>query len=97
MSWSGLLLAASASSAVGQDMGDAHAGERLAALNCAQCHGPLDTPGGAPAFATIAMDPSATAEALNLFLQTPHATMPNLVLSPTDRSDLVAYILSLRP
>ena len=32
-----------------------------------------------------------------LFLQTPHATMPDLVLSPSDRSDLIAYILSLRP
>jgi hypothetical protein len=34
---------------------------------------------------------------LDRFLQTPHAAMPELILSPDDRSDLVAYILSLRP
>jgi hypothetical protein len=41
--------------------------------------------------------PSITAEALDVFLQTPHATMPDLILSPADRSDVIAYILSLRP
>ena len=97
IAWSALLLAATASTALSQDLGDPDAGERLAALNCAQCHGAVDAPGGAPAFATIASMPSTTADALNVFLQTPHATMPNLVLSPSDRSDLIAYILSLRP
>jgi mono/diheme cytochrome c family protein len=94
---SALLIAATTSSALSQELGDPDAGERLAALNCAQCHGSVDTPGGAPAFSTIASMPSMTAEALNVFLQTPHATMPNLILSPDDRSDVIAYILSLRP
>ena len=40
--------------------------------------------------------PSTTADALNVFLLTPHATMPDLILSPSDRGDLIAYILSLR-
>ncbi len=95
--WSALLLAATASPALSQELGDRDSGERLAALNCGQCHGAVDAPGGAPAFATIASMPSTTADALNAFLQTPHATMPNLVLSSSDRSDLIAYILSLRP
>ncbi len=95
---SALLLAATASSAaLSQELGDRDTGERLAALNCAQCHGAVDAPGGAPAFSTIASMPSTTAEALTVFLQTPHATMPDLILSPGDRSDLIAYILSLRP
>lgn len=97
MAWSALLLAATVSSALGQDLGDRDAGERLAGLNCAQCHGSMDAPGGARAFATIAMMPSTTPESLDLFLQTPHAAMPELILSPDDRSDLVAYILSFRP
>jgi cytochrome c2 len=92
-----LLLAAAASSAFGQELGDPNSGERLAALNCAQCHSAVDAPGGAPAFATIASMPSTTAEALSAFLQAPHATMADLNLSPGDRSDLVAYIVSLRP
>ena len=97
LAWSALLLAAAASSAFGQEVGDPNSGERLAALNCARCHGAIDVPGGAPAFATVASEPSTTAEYLNAFLQSPHATMPDLNLSPGDRSDLVAYILSLRP
>ena len=97
MALGGFLLAMTASSVLGQEVGDPTAGERLAALNCAQCHGSLDAPGGAPAFATIAMMPSTTSESLNVFLRTPHATMPDLILSPSDRSDLIAYILSLRP
>jgi mono/diheme cytochrome c family protein len=97
IAWSALLLAATASSAFSQELGDPDSGERLAALNCAQCHGAVDTPAGAPAFATIASMPSTTADSLNAFLRSPHATMPNLVLSPSDRSDLIAYILSLRP
>jgi cytochrome c len=95
--WSALLVVASASSAFSQELGDRDAGERLAAMNCAPCHGAIDAPLGAPAFATIASMPSTTADSLNVFLQSPHATMPDLILSPDDRSDLIAYILSLRP
>jgi len=92
-----LVLAASASAALGQDLGDPDAGGRFVALNCAQCHGAMDAPGGAPAFGTIAMMPSTSAESLNVFLRAPHAAMSDLILSPGDRSDVIAYILSLRP
>ena len=44
--WSALLLAAAASSALSQEVGDRDSGERLAALNCAQCH--LDDDSEAP-------------------------------------------------
>ncbi len=97
VAWSGVLVAATVSSALGQDLGDRDAGERLAGLNCAPCHGSMDAPGGARSFATIAMMPSTTPESLDRFLQSPHAAMPLLALSPGDRSDLVAYIMSFRP
>jgi mono/diheme cytochrome c family protein len=97
MAWGGVLFAATVSSALSQESGDRDAGERLAALNCSQCHGPMDAPGGAPSFATIAMTPTTTGESLTVFLRTPHAAMPDLILSPEDKNDLVAYILSLRP
>jgi mono/diheme cytochrome c family protein len=93
---SALLVAAIASPAVGQEAGDPSEGQRLAAANCAQCHGAVDMRGGAPAFATIAATPSTTEYSLSMFLQTPHALMPDLGLTGTDISDLVAYILSLR-
>jgi mono/diheme cytochrome c family protein len=77
-------------------LGDPAAGGRLAAENCAQRHGLLDLAGGAPAFKPIAAMPSTTEYSLSAFLQTPHATMPDLALTSTDISDLAAYILSLR-
>ena len=97
IAWSALLIAATASSGLNQELGNRDAGERLVAMNCAQCYGGVDVPGAAPAFSTIASMPSMTAEALYVFLQTSHATMPNLILSPDDRTDVIAYILSLRP
>jgi len=71
IAWSALLVAATASTALSQDLGDPDSGERLAALNCAPCHGAVDAPAGAPAFATIASMPSTTADGLNVFLQAP--------------------------
>ena len=42
-------------------------------------------------------EPSATAYALHVFLQTTHATMPNFVNKPDDIDDIVSfYILSLK-
>jgi len=41
--------------------------------------------------------PSTTQASLGVFLQTPHASMPSLILSVAERNDLIAYILSLRP
>jgi hypothetical protein len=37
-----------------------------------------------------------TPTALGLLLRTPHETMPNLVLSPDELVDVIAYILSLK-
>jgi mono/diheme cytochrome c family protein len=76
-----------------QQLGDPAAGERLAAANCAQCHG-ADL--AAPALAAIAAMPSTTQTSLSAFLQTPHASMPSLTFSGAELNDLIAYILSLR-
>lgn len=97
IAWSALLLLAITPSALGQQSGDPAAGERLAAANCAQCHSPAGMHSRAPPFATIAAMPSTTEASLTVFLQTPHASMPNLILSVAERNDLIAYILSLRP
>ena len=94
---SAFLIAVAASSALGQGLGNRDAGERLATLYCAQCHGDVDTQDGAPPFETIANTPWLTADALNLFLQTPHAANDDVVANAEDRNDLIAYILSLRP
>ncbi|MGB7975070.1 MAG: c-type cytochrome [Roseiarcus sp.] len=91
--WSALLILAIFRSALAQQLGDPAAGKRLAAANCATCHGAQRA---APAFTTIAAMPSTTQTSLGVFLQTSHASMPNLILSAADRDNLTAYILSLR-
>jgi mono/diheme cytochrome c family protein len=96
IAWGALLIAAAASSAVGQEPGDPQSGAQLAAANCGQCHGAVDVLGGAPAFASIAAKPLMTEDYLSVFLGSPHATMPNIVFSGADRRDLIAYIMSLR-
>ena len=95
-----LALAASATASPAQEpKGNAAAGQRLAERWCTSCHQPS---GNAYAtypnasFAQIARMPSTTALALRAFLRTSHPSMPNIVLTPADTDDLVAYILSLR-
>jgi len=97
IAWSALLLLTIFPSALAQQFGDPAAGARLAAATCAPCHSPAGMHSRAPAFATIAAMPSTTQASLGVFLQTPHASMPNLILSGAERNDLIAYILSLRP
>jgi mono/diheme cytochrome c family protein len=91
--WSALLLLTTFPAALAQQFGDPAAGERLAATNCAQCHG-VDP--AAPALTAIAATPATTQASLSAFLQTPHASMPSLVFSGAELNDLIAYILSLR-
>ncbi len=94
--WSVPLLLASNAIAFGQQVGDPVAGKQLAEGRCLECHGTQNASHKAPAFSAIAAMPSTTAQALDVFLRTSHPTMPNLILSGTDRGDLIAYILSLR-
>jgi mono/diheme cytochrome c family protein len=94
--WSAPLLLSSIVMAFGQQVGDPVAGKRLAESTCQGCHGTQSASHKAPAFSAIAAMPSTTALSLDVFLRTSHPTMPNLVLSDTERGDLIAYILSLR-
>lgn len=81
--------------------GDARAGQRLAAAWCANCHqvapgGPGPATDAAPAFQAIARMPSTTSMSLRVFLQTPHANMPDYRLTREQLDDIVAYLLTLR-
>ena len=76
------------------------AGHALARQVCVACHvvdaqsSPRRAVG--PAFHDIANTPGMTATALHAFLTTSHQKMPNLILTPEEMSDVIAYILSLR-
>ena len=96
-----IMLGASVGWADAQENGDPVAGRHLAETWCSSCHviGPASqrgTSSGAPTFAAIARMKSTTPMSLRVFLQTPHARMPDLHLSRDEIADLAAYILSLR-
>ena len=93
-------LTALASQADAQQSGDSRKGEALATSVCAQCHavkaGQLRSPNPkAPSFSSVAKRPETTDMALRVWLQSPHSTMPNFILSGDDTNNIVAYILSL--
>jgi len=96
------LLATLATPALAQpEPGDAQAGRGLAANWCANCHriapgGPGPATDVAASFASIAAMPSTTSMSLRVFLQTPHAGMPDYRLTREQLDDVVAYLLSLR-
>jgi mono/diheme cytochrome c family protein len=77
------------------------AGRQVVQRYCTQCHaieGPAPPPGSttAPPFSSVAAMPSTTELSLRAFFQTPHEKMPNLMLSPGDTANVIAFILSLR-
>jgi mono/diheme cytochrome c family protein len=81
--------------------GDAREGHKLARKVCITCHSIEKgergvSIAGAPAFQDIADDPAVTETGLLLFFRTPHKNMPNLILTPAESDDAIAYILGLR-
>jgi len=77
-------------------------GARLAQQWCANCHAiaPGQQPptgDAAPSLPAVARLASTTEMSLRVFLQTPHARMPDHRLSRAETDAVVAYILSLRP
>lgn len=80
--------------------GDPKAGARLAREVCAACHvvaeDQMVDPGVGPWFIDVAEHPATTVLSLRAFLQTPHATMPNLMLTPEETDDVISYILTLK-
>jgi mono/diheme cytochrome c family protein len=90
-----------AAPALSDEIGDVQRGLEYAQATCASCHGILyeDTASPEPAsptFKTVADTPGITRTALSVFLQSPHPTMPNLIVQGEDADNLIAYILSLK-
>lgn len=96
------LLAAFSNSSHAQGLpGNVRDGQAFSLEVCSECH--VVSPGqntpatdAVPTFAAVAADPAITELSLRVFLQTPHAEMPNFILSRTQTDNIVSYILSLR-
>lgn len=101
---SGLIIAGCATLPLAPERteGDPTAGLAYASGSCAQCHNVTARrfrvfgTFGAPDFYAVANAKTTTGTGLTVFLTTPHARMPNLIISPEDRRNIIAYILSLR-
>jgi mono/diheme cytochrome c family protein len=96
-----MLLATVALPVVAQGVGDPAEGHRIAEKWCLNCHvvaadARSGTSTGAPTFVAIAQMKSISPLSLRVFLQTPHARMPDLHLTREEIDDLTDYILSLR-
>ncbi len=95
----GLVLTPGIAQAV--ELGDPRLGLAYARENCAECHrvevgGAVSPSVTIPSFESIANKLGMTALALNVWMQTPHPTMPNLVIPTKERDNLISYITSLR-
>ena len=87
--------------AAAQDLpGDPAAGASLAREVCAKCHlvseDQMVDPAVGPSLLELAEHPATTEMSLRAFLQTPHPTMPNLMLTPEETDDIIAYLLALK-
>ena len=90
-----------AQSAQAQESGDIKSGLSYAEAVCAECHavkkGERISPHErAPAFELVASARGMTDMALRVWFQSPHPSMPNLVLKEKTADDLIAYIMSLK-
>ena len=84
-----------------QTEGDARQGESFAMVACSQCHAvgrkQFFSPNPyAPSFYSLARSPGMTATRLHVWFETPHASMPNLILRGADKENVFAYIISLK-
>jgi mono/diheme cytochrome c family protein len=86
--------------ALAQSEGDPRIGRLLATKLCSSCHRvlPMTYPdrNDPPSFQSIADLSSTTGLSLNVFLHSNHKNMPDIMLSPDDSGNLIAYILSLK-
>jgi mono/diheme cytochrome c family protein len=81
---------------------DAAPGEALANEVCSECHavenGNMRSPNpDAPPFQELANTPGISAMTIRVWLQSPHRTMPLLVLDEAEIDEISEYILSLKP
>lgn len=97
-----VLLAALSSSIPARAQTDSSPGQNLATEVCSECHGVelgnLRSPNpNAPSFQELANTPGMNDMTIRVWLQSPHRSMPLLVLDETEIDDVSDYIMSLKP
>jgi len=93
------VLTSATSAIAAEDAGDPQAGFEYAYTYCATCHGISEERSPRPEatrFRIVADRPGMTATALQVWMQTSHPTMPNIIVAPKDMRNVIAYIVSLK-
>ena len=83
------------------EFGNPQLGLAYARESCAGCHrvevgGAVSPSTIIPSFESIANTLGMTARALVVWIQTPHPTMPNLIIPIEERDNVISYIMSLQ-
>ena len=95
-------MSCAASAQLALPKGNPDSGKAFALQACSVCHvvasGQLTPPriANAVSFRSIAHSEGMTELKLQRILATPHPVMPNLILTPEEAADVIAYIISLR-
>jgi mono/diheme cytochrome c family protein len=97
----GLVAVLGCAPALAQEPGNVGKGLSYARAVCAECHGveakdEVSPNPEAPPFKAVAGTSGMTGTALVVWLESPHPSMPQLIVPSDDRNDLIAYILSLK-
>ena len=84
-----------------QPLNGATRGLAYANKACGDCHAVAQGQRGspdlkAPTFESVANIPGMTGTALNVWLHSPHPTMPQLIINPDRIDDLAAYMATLK-
>lgn len=94
-----LVLTSATAAIAAEEAGDPQAGFEYAYTYCANCHGISEEKSPLPEatrFRIVADRPGITATALQVWMQTSHPTMPNIIVTPKDMRNVIAYIVSLK-
>lgn len=87
--------------AFSQEPGSVMQGQELAQTVCAECHavgpGAIRSPNAhAPTFDSIVRTAGMTPMAIRVWLRSAHKEMPNIMLSPDEIDNVIAYLASLK-
>jgi hypothetical protein len=82
------------------ELGSKDAGHDYAQRICFACHdiekGDIGLFNAVPSFQKIADTQGMSPLALRVWLQTSHPNMPDLIITPDDMDNVIAYIMSLK-
>lgn len=89
-------LPACAQTSPAAERGHAYARDRCAACHAVEPGIPTESYNNAPSFSAIVATPGMTSMALSAWFVTSHPNMPNLIIPPRDKEDLLAWFAVLR-